>query len=210
MSLVEWIRLVSAVLGFMGAAMIAPEALPMLWKESVLPGGRRLLIVLQFRKPLQPASGSARGTVTASRSTGWAVGSQPRISATDGSWQAELAVLRAELRDIEERLTERNARTNQAVAELRAELQEARRGLQTDLAGLHSGLSEIAQQDARFNSAGLPVIGSAFVLGGIPESWLDRWYLASFWLLLAAVLTGAALWRFWKLRHAGRDRRNNG
>jgi hypothetical protein len=83
-------------------------------------------------------------------------------------------------------------------------LQEARSGLQTDLAALHNDLSEITQQDARFNSAGLPVIGSAFVLAGVPESWMDRWYLAALWLSLAAVLTGAALRRFWKLQHAGR------
>ena len=185
--------------------MIAPEALPTLWQESLLPGGRQVLTALRLLKPPPAANASGSATITVSAGTGWATGSQPRAAGTDGTWQAELAVLRAELYAVEGRLTEQNARTNESVAELRRELQEARSDLQTQVAALAASLRGIAREDARFNSAGLPVIGCAFVLAGVPEAWADRWYSAACWLSLAAAITGAAVRRFWKLRHVGHE-----
>ncbi len=203
LSLVEFVRLVSAVLGITGAVVIAPDASRTLWGEALWPPVRKAAASLGLYKSPAVASGSASVQLTGS-GVAIAGAGQVTVRATDGTWQQELGLLRTQLEGLERRLAALDARLTGRVDDVSAKLEAAARELRDDLNRLNEDVVTIAQELKRFNSAGLPIIACAFTLAGVPEAWINRWWSAAIWLLIAGGVTGLALRRAARLRARSR------
>lgn len=84
-----------------------------------------------------------------------------------------------------------------SVERTRTELSKAIEAQGSQLQSLHERLARRAQQAARINAAGLPVVGIGVALCGLPDHFLQHWYERPALLLLAAGTLAASvtMWR---------------
>lgn len=185
MTWVDAVRLASALVGLVGAYVVAPDA----WRQfarwwvkpvwtfirSHLPGGTR-------RVQMFDAALRAEGTLTATARAGGS------IWKPDASIPEQIELLRKRMDELDKSIDALRTTVDQKERELVAQIGHVKDDLAREIAELSKRLQSYQEAKSNIDAIGFPVIGVSLVLAGLPEAWLCHLSVAITCLAVAGLV----------------------